>query len=341
MRRGFPICRFPSCRKVWKIKSDHLKTHIPYTIITGFLGSGKTTLINRILKESAGVHFALIINEFGEIGIDGGLIKASEDFVRMDNGCLCCVLSEDLVATIGKLKQRDDYDVVVLETTGIADPLPIAWPFLRPEFNSRFRFAGIVTVVDCLHLDAMMAHSEQPRLQIERADFIYLSKTDLAGADTIKRTCQKLETINPNARLVLNTDPDWLPLMFDFSLGREVVLKKLVKDKAHHDFQSLSIPLTGRKIRLDDIEDFFEALPKTVFRAKAVFSNAVDGRKFVIHSVCGRVEFYEAADFKGGEAAVFIGRGFDGQWLKASFEALFLPCATGSRRPDGPPRQTT
>jgi len=299
-----------------------VRKHIPYTIITGFLGSGKTTLINRILKESRGFRFALVINEFGEIGIDAGLIKGSQDFVKMDNGCLCCVLSEDLVKTIGKLKERDDYDVVALETTGIADPLPIAWPFLRPEFADKFRFGGIVTVVDCLHLDEMMQKSEQSQLQIERADYLYLSKTDLCDQTAIQKVQDKLQDLNANARIIFNTDPDWLPLMFDFSEDKEMKLQEMQHGHEHHGFQSLSIPLNDKKILLDDIEDFFESLPKEIFRAKAAFRNKNTEKITVIHSVCGRVDFYEESSFSGDLAAIFIGKAFDEKTLQDSFAKL-------------------
>lgn len=302
--------------------------HLPVTIVTGFLGSGKTTLINRILSHGHKIRFALIINEFGEIGIDDSLIKGSQDFVKMDNGCLCCVLSEELVSLIGKLKQRDDFEAVALETTGIADPLPIAWPFLREEFEDKFRFAGIITVVDCLHLEEMLKKSEETRVQIERADYLYLAKTDLCSQDTIKNVQARLKEINPNARFVMSCDPDWFRLMFDYSKSRELVEDKSFKPHTHttekDGFKSVSIPLKDKKMAINDIEDFFLELPQEVFRAKAIFQEAHDNRMIVIHSVCGRVDFYEVERLRGEPAAVFIGKGFDQERLIKSFKGIFV-----------------
>lgn len=295
---------------------------VPATILTGFLGSGKTTLINRILNESRGRRFALIVNEFGEIGIDGGLIKATQDFVKMDNGCLCCVLNEELDKTLGKLVNRDDYDAVILETTGIADPLPVAWSFQKPQFVHKFRLAGIVTVVDALHLDAMLAQAEETRLQIERADYLYLAKTDQCSMAQVKKVQEKLVQINSNARSVLGTDPESLDLLFDFSSEREFDKSGLAKAHDHDHskkFQSLSLSLKGIKVDLNLLEDFFEQLPMQVFRAKAVFQGK-SGKFYALHSVCGRVDFEEVPDFQGEPAAVFIGKSLDEKKLKAEFK---------------------
>lgn len=294
-----------------------MRNHIPVTILSGFLGSGKTTLINRVLRESHGIRFALIINEFGEIGIDAGMIQGPQDFVKMDNGCLCCVLNDELEKTIQKLKCRDDYDAIILETTGIADPLPIAWTFLRPQFGDAFRFAGIVIVVDTLHLDTMLKQARETKTQIERADYLYLAKSDVSTPKQIEETVKRIHDMNPNARLTQCTDPDWLALMFDFDSRKKFTLAAHPAS-AHdhsHAFQSVAISLKGKRISLNDMEDFFETLPKEIFRAKAVFQEK-DDRLIVIHSVCGRVDFYEEPKFKGELAAVFIGKKIDEQELR-------------------------
>ncbi|MBF0104434.1 MAG: GTP-binding protein [Deltaproteobacteria bacterium] len=303
-----------------------IKKHIPVTLVTGFLGSGKTTLVNRILSEAHGLRVALIINEFGEIGIDDSLIKGTQDFVQMDNGCLCCVLSEELVLLIAKLKQRTDFDAVVLETTGIADPLPIAWPFLREEFEDTFRFAGIVTVVDCLHLDAMLSAAAETKMQIERADYLYLSKTDLCDRQAVEDVKKRLESLNDNARFVMSDDPQWFKLIFEGDVQRVNPEDSHLKAHRHthgsEGFCSLSVPLKDKKIKFERMEDFFEGLPKEVFRAKAIFKNADDDRMTVMHFVCGRVDFYDydSERLRGEPAAVFIGKGFDPGELKALFE---------------------
>lgn len=279
---------------------------IPVTIITGYLGSGKTTLINKILREQQSLALALIVNEFGEIGLDGALLSGPQDFVKMDNGCLCCVLSEELIETIGALKKRNDYQGVVLETTGIADPLPIAWPFLRPEFEDKFRFSSIITVVDCLHFDVMSKQASEVVLQVERADYLYLSKTDLVDLAQLDQLKERLKTINPNARFVESTEDHWVDLMFESIKEERQAPSEITHHHDHHDFMSESFSVT-KPLRLEDVEDLFEALPKEVYRAKAVFQNP-EKKWIAIHSVCGRVDWYELHDFQGDQALVFIGK---------------------------------
>lgn len=296
-----------------------MQKHRPVQILTGFLGSGKTTLLNRVLREEHGVRCAVIVNEFGEVGLDGDLLQqASQDFVKMDNGCLCCVLNDELVKTIAELAKRNDFDKVIVETTGVADPLPIAWPFLRQEFDERFRFAGIVTVVDCLHFEQMLQAGEETRLQIERADFLYLSKTDLATPEQLHAIQNAVVKINPNARLVQQSDPAWFDLLFG---GEEKVLQPS-HDHHHVDYTSMSLPI-DQALSLDRVEDFFEQLPKEVFRAKAVFSD-LNNRLIAMHGVCGRVDFYDLEQFKGKKALVLIGKNFDQTHLKQKWQQEVL-----------------
>lgn len=297
------------------------KDHRPVYVISGFLGAGKTTLLNRLLKENHGRKFAVIVNEFGEIGLDGSLLEGTQDFVKMDNGCLCCALNADLVETLENLKDRDDFDAVVLETTGVADPLPVAWTFFREQFEKSFRFGGIVTVVDALNFEKMNQEAMEVVLQIERADYIYLSKTKLVDGKKLGALKQLIsEELNPNARQILDTDPDWLDLLFDFYSDLE--LKGEVHEHHQHDhgsaFSSIAISLKDKKMTLDQMEDCFEALPKQVFRAKAAFQDSQSRKHYIIHSVCGRVEFYEKEEGVSEPVAIFIGKGFDEKLVKES-----------------------
>jgi G3E family GTPase len=298
--------------------------HVPVTILSGFLGSGKTTLLNRILQANQGVRYALIINEFGAIGLDAGLLKgAPQDFVKMDNGCLCCALNEELVKTLEKLAAREDYDAVILETTGVADPLPIAWTFLREPYAASFRFAAIVTVVDALNLETMLTQAQETRLQIERADFVYLSKSDVAAPKQVAQTRAQIAAINAHARIVAAEDPDWAALLFDHDKPSAVALPTAHPSAHQHaaTFDSVAVPLQDVAYSLEAVEDFFETLPPEVFRAKAALRVVGRAHPVVIHAVCGRVDFYEEPLYQGALAAVFIGRDLSKSDLAKNFQA--------------------
>ena len=154
---------------------------LPVTIITGFLGSGKTTLLNHILASQHGLKIAVIVNEIGEIGIDGELIvSAGDGMMELSNGCICCSINNDLVDTIFQvLERREPVDYVIVETTGLADPLPIILTFLRSEFRNRVRVDSVITVADAEnfsldHFDSLAAYN-----QLRYADVVLLNKCDL------------------------------------------------------------------------------------------------------------------------------------------------------------------
>src|ERR1700676_199639 len=171
------------------------KKIIPVSVLTGFLGAGKTTLVNHILREQSEYKFGLIINEIGEIGIDGQLVQAeTEDVVEMSNGCICCTIRKDLVKGIQKLLKKQDLDYILIETTGIADPGPVAQTFLNiSQLQQYARLDSIITVVDAEHLATQLRETEVAREQIALADFILLNKVDLISP-------QKLGTVE---RLIL------------------------------------------------------------------------------------------------------------------------------------------
>ncbi len=280
-------------------------------ILSGFLGSGKTTFLNRLLKQADGRRLAVIVNEFGEIGLDAALINAPGEFVKMDNGCLCCALNEDLAKTLESLKDRDDFDAVVVETTGIADPLTVAWTFLRPQMEGRYRIGTLTTIVDAQNLESMLQSSREATDQIRQADILCLSKTDLVK--DLTHVTSLLRNINPNARFTDTSSVDWayLALKSDASITLAPAQKQ-----TPHDFQNLSIDLKGKIVTLEMMEDFFSELPSSVMRAKAVFQDPVRGF-LVVHSVCGHIDFEVLEEYRGPEAVVFIGRELKG--LKEKF----------------------
>ena len=182
---------------------------IPVTVLTGFLGSGKTTLLNRILTESHGQRIAVIENEFGDIGVDQELvINAEEEIFEMNNGCICCTVRGDLIRILGNLiARRDKFDRIVLETTGLANPGPVAQTFFVDEgMREEFALDGIVTMVDARHFDQQLQESEETRTQIAFADVIVLNKTDLVGGADLDALERRVRAINALARIV-RADP--------------------------------------------------------------------------------------------------------------------------------------
>jgi G3E family GTPase len=157
-------------------------SQVPVTVLTGYLGAGKTTLLNRILTEQHGKRYAVIVNEFGEVGIDNDLVvNADEEVFEMNNGCICCTVRGDLVRILGGLmKRKDKFDAILVETTGLADPGPVAQTFFVDEdVRSRTKLDAIVTVVDAKNLPARLQDSHEAEEQIAFADVILLNKTDL------------------------------------------------------------------------------------------------------------------------------------------------------------------
>ncbi|MDE2890698.1 MAG: GTP-binding protein [Gemmatimonadota bacterium] len=178
---------------------------VPVTILTGFLGSGKTTLLNRILSEEHGKRIAVIENEYGEVGIDQALvINADEEIFEMSNGCICCTVRGDLIRVLGNLmKRRDKFDYVLVETTGLADPGPVAQTFfMDDEIREEFSLDGIVTLVDAAHIEQQLGRSDESTEQVAFADVLVLNKTDLVNGEALDTLEARLRDMNQMARVV-------------------------------------------------------------------------------------------------------------------------------------------
>jgi G3E family GTPase len=196
------------------------KRGIPVTIITGFLGSGKTTLLNHILSNQDGIKTAVLVNEFGEIGIDNELlVTTGEDMVELSNGCICCTINNDLVEAVYKILERPEkIDYLVVETTGLADPLPVALTFLGTDLRDLTRLDSIVTVVDAENFSIDLFNSQAAENQIAYADIILLNKSDLVDEADLDLLEVRVRDMRPGARLLRSTKGK-VPLPLILSVG--------------------------------------------------------------------------------------------------------------------------
>lgn len=220
---------------------------IPVTVLTGFLGAGKTTLLNRILTENHGHRIAVIENEFGEIGIDQELvIRADEEIFEMNNGCICCTVRGDLIRILGNLaKRRDKFDRIIVETTGMADPGPVAQTFfVDEEMTSQFLLDGIVTVVDAKHVALHIEDSDECKEQIAFGDVILLNKTDLVDETALSRLEKRIRSMNAMAEIHRSVTAA-VPLDVVLNLGGFDVARALEKKptflEPEYPFECVSI----------------------------------------------------------------------------------------------------
>ena len=230
---------------------ENNSTQVPVTVLTGFLGAGKTTLLNRILTEQHGRKYAVIVNEFGEQGIDNDLVvDADEEVFEMNNGCICCTVRGDLIRILGGLMKRaDQLDAIIVETTGLADPAPVAQTFfVDQDVADRTKLDAIVTVADAVHLSSQLGEHHEAEEQIAFADVVLLNKIDLVDQNQIKGVHDRIRKINPYTKII-ETNRCEAPLdevlgLNAFSLDRVLEVEPDFLDSDHdheHDDDVTSI----------------------------------------------------------------------------------------------------
>ena len=311
---------------------------IPVTVLTGFLGAGKTTLLNRILTGQHGRRYAVVINEFGELGVDNDLVvDADEEVFEMNNGCICCTVRGDLIRILGGLiKRRGRFDGIIVETTGLADPAPVAQTFFVDEDIKRHtRLDAVVTVVDALNLPATLADSREAQNQIAFADVIVLNKTDLVDAAALAAVEAQIRGINRLAATHRaergNIDVALLLDQGGFDLARalETAPDFLDSDSHSHDdaVQSLSFeieaPLDAARFQAW-IGTVLQEQGADILRCKGILCYAGENRRFAFQAVhmMADGDFIGAwpVDARRRSRLVFIGRNLNRPRLKRGLE---------------------
>jgi G3E family GTPase len=321
---------------------------VPVTILTGFLGAGKTTLLNRILREMHGHRIAVIENEFGEAGIDNEILlqDSNEQIVEMNNGCICCSVRGDLVRMLEDLSSRRrrgelSFERVVIETTGLADPSPVAQTFLVEEtVASDYLLDAIVTVVDAKHAQTQLDQFREAQEQVGFADRILLSKTDLVGDEEARALIDRLRGINPRAPVSRvdfgKADIESLLDIRAFNINAVLELDPgFLDDVGHEHDDSISsfVFRSTRPFDADRLEEFFNTFPTTygkdLLRYKGILHVAGNPRRMVFQGVHMLVVGTDGSPWEDGESResvmVFIGRNLP----KITFERALTLCVEG------------
>ncbi len=316
------------------------KRGMPVTIITGFLGSGKTTLLNHVLENQQDLKIAVLVNEFGDINIDSQLlVSVDQDMVELSNGCICCTINDSLVdAVYNVLERRDNIDYMIVETTGVADPLPIVLTFLGTDLRDVTRIDSILTLVDVETFTPEHFGSEAAEKQITYGDIIVLNKTDLVPEVKVNELEAQIRAVKEGARILRSEfGKVSLPLILDVGLSKPklyATAEDAVEDHHHHHdhddhhhhshhlendgFVSVSFQ-SDRPFSLTGFQDFLDChLPDDVFRAKGLLWFKESRLRYIFQLSGKRYDMKtDKWPSTPGNQLVLIGRNLDADKLKA------------------------
>lgn len=322
------------------VVTDAVNTRRPVTILSGFLGSGKTTLLNNLLKADHGLRIVVMVNDFGDVNVDKDLVQGQDgNLLELTGGCLCCTIRDDLLGAAQELiRSGREFDCVIVETSGLAEPSAVAKTFLVPELEQHFRLDAVVAVIDGANIGQWLQRNEVAAEQVRYADLLVVNKLDLLDLPQIDDVKAQLAALNPHARMLPAMYAD-VPheLLLDIDAHREsatgdgfftslqdgavrpaegnVLKMRRRRDARHEKVLSFSFA-ADIELDYDAFDQFVQSLPDGIYRAKGTLALAGLRRRVIFHRVGGRNVLDQGSAWAEGETracrVMFLGEGYDG-----------------------------